>query len=399
MKTVGIIAEYNPFHNGHQYHIEQARRITGADAVVCVMSGSFVQRGDCAVADKWTRAHAALLGGADLILELPVYYSLAVAQLFAFGAVATLSALGCVDFLSFGIEADSLSQLSTLAKKLVYENDKIKVETQKYLDGYTGYPAARQKALTALYGVEEDLINTPNNMLALEYLCQLRLQDSTMQPVGIKRCGAAYHDAQITSQFASATAIRAALKQGSDFRAAVPESTYALYQHARQNGTFPVFDSQFDQILLGFLRRSRPEELQTILDMPHGMENRLISAANSAGTVDDLVELCSVKHYTRARIRRLLFASLIGIPNMGYTKPPSYLRVLGMNHTGQKVLSQIRDTCRLPIIVKAANFPAKDTDPLFLLDCKSTDLYCLAYQNSTLRRGGADFTTTPIILK
>lgn len=172
MKTVGIIAEYNPFHNGHQYHIEQARRITGADAVVCVMSGSFVQRGDCAVADKWTRTHAALLGGADLILELPVYYSLAVAQLFAFGAVATLNALGCVDFLSFGIEADSLSQLDTLAKKLVYENDKIKVETQKYLDGYTGYPAARQKALTALYGVEEDLINTPNNMLALEYLCR-----------------------------------------------------------------------------------------------------------------------------------------------------------------------------------------------------------------------------------
>lgn len=399
MKTAGIIAEYNPFHNGHQYHIEQTRRVTGADAVVCVMSGCFVQRGDCAIADKWTRAHAALLGGADLVLELPVYYSLAVAQLFAYGAVAALDALGCVDFLSFGMETDNLSQLDALAKKLVSESGKIEAETKKYLDGYTGYPAARQKALTALYGVEKALINTPNNMLALEYLCQLRLQGSMMQPVGIKRCGAAYHDAQITSQFASATAIRTALKQNSDFRAAVPETAYALYQQARQNGVFPVFASQFDQMLLSFLRRSRPEELQNIIDMPHGMENRLIRAANRAGTVEELVELCSVKHYTRARIRRLLFASLIGIPNMGYAKPPSYLRVLGMNRTGREVLSQIRDACRLPIIVKAANFPAKDTDPLFLLDCKSTDLYCLAYQNTTLRRGGPDYTRTPIILK
>ena len=318
---------------------------------------------------------------------------------FAFGAVATLSALGCVDFLSFGIEADSLFQLDTLAKKLVYENDKIKVETQKYLDGYTGYPAARQKALTALYGVEEDLINTPNNMLALEYLCQLRLQESTMQPIGIKRCGAAYHDAQITSQFASATAIRAALKQGSDFRAAVPESTYALYQHARQNGTFPVFDSQFDQILLGFLRRSRPEELQTILDMPHGMENRLISAANSAGTVDDLVELCSVKHYTRARIRRLLFASLIGIPNIGVHKA-SVVSARSW-HESHRAKGSFANPRHLPPphYCKGGKFSGKGHRSALLLDCKSTDLYCLAYQNSTLRRGGADFTTTPIILK
>lgn len=396
MKTAGIIAEYNPFHNGHQYHIEQTRRITDADAVICVMSGNFVQRGDCAIADKWTRAHAALLGGADLVLELPVYYALAVAQLFAFGAVATLDALG-VDFLSFGIEADNLSKLDALAKKLVTENDKIEAETKKHLDGYTGYPAARQKALISLYGIEESWIKTPNNMLALEYLRQLSLQNSAMQPIGIKRREAAYHDTSITSEIASATAIRAALKEGGNIRAAVPEQAYSLYQQARHDGTFPVFAAQFDQILLSFLRRSRPEELQGVLDMPPGMENRIIRAANRAGTVEKLVELCAVKHHTRARIRRLLFAALLGIPDFGYEKAPTYLRVLAMNRTGQEVLSQIRDTCRLPIVVKAANYPAKDTDPLFLLDCRSTDLYNLSYSLPELRKGGADFTTPPIV--
>ena len=398
MKIAGIIAEYNPFHNGHQYQIHQTRRVTGADAVVCIMSGHFVQRGDCAAADKWTRAHAALLGGADLVLELPVYYSLAVAQLFAFGAVCTLDALGCVDFLSFGTEASDLSVLSFLAEKLACEPDKIEQEVQKYLDGYTGYPAARQKAIVSLYGVDATILETPNNMLALEYLRQLFLQKSVLKPVGIQRLKAAYHDITIASEIASASAIRNALEHGDSIQNTVPANVYTLYEQMRSSGIFPVFTKQFDQMLLSALRRSKPEDLSGILDMPHGFENRILELANKAGTIEELVELCKVRQYTRARIQRLLFAALIGIPDMGYAVPPSYVRVLGMNPIGRTVLSKMRETCRLPIITKTASFPAKDTNPLFRLDCRSTDLYNLAYSRPEHRGGGKDFTTSPIIL-
>ncbi len=398
MKTAAIIAEYNPFHNGHQYHIQETRRTVGADAVICIMSGHFVQRGDCAVTDKWTRARAALLGGADLVLELPVYYALAVAQLFAFGAVSTLNALGCVDVLSFGIEAESLASLSFLAEKLAFEFDKIDTQTQKYLDGHTGYPAARQQALTDLYGVDAALFATPNNMLALEYMRQLLLQNSTIQPVGIPRHGAGHHDPHTSSDIASASALRAALQRGDDVSGAVPAEAYALYEEARKNGRFPVFANAFDQMILSFLRRSNANELAHILDMPHGFAGRLITMAAKASTADELIELCCVKHYTRARIRRLLFASFLGIPHLGYDKAPSYVRVLGMNQTGRTLLSYMRESCRLPIITKVANYPEKYTDILFQLDCKSTDLYNLAFPAPKARRAGADFTTTPIIL-
>ena len=154
----------------------------------------------------------------------------------------------------------------------------------------------------------------------------------------------------------------------------------------------------FDQMILSFLRRSNAGDLAHILDMPHGFAGRLIAMASKAGTVDELVELCCVKHYTRARIRRLLFASFLGIPHLGYDKAPAYVRVLGMNQTGQTLLSRMRESCRLPVITKAANYPEKDTDLLFRLDCKSTDLYNLAFPAPEARKAGADFTTSPIIL-
>lgn len=398
MKIAGIIAEYNPFHNGHKYHIEETRRITGADAVVAIMSGNFVQRGDCAISDKWTRAHAALLGGADLVIELPVYYSLAVAQLFAFGAVSTLDSLGCVDFLSFGMETDDISPLYALAEKLAFDNEKIEGEIKKHLGRHTGYPAARQKALAILYRADETLLSSPNNMLALEYMRALFLQSSKIQPIGVKRKDSSYHDDKVTSACASATAVRAAILQDVSISSAVPQNTMRLYEQARQNNIFPVCAADFEQIMLSFLRLSSAESLKNIIDMPNGMENRLISAANKAVSIDELIDLCCARQFTRSRIRRLLFASFLGINDMGYTKSPSYIRILGLNKTGRKVLNKIQTGCRLPIITKTSNYDKKDSDPLFMLDCRSTDLYCMAYKNSSRRKGGADFTTPPIIL-
>ncbi len=399
MKIAAIIAEYNPFHKGHKYHIQKTRELTGADAVAVIMSGNFVQRGECAVADKWIRAKAAVAAGADLVFELPTYYSLGVAQLFAFGAVATLDALGCTSYLSFGTESGTIDTLKFVAEKLVYEADKIEAATKKYLDNYTGYPAAREKAIASLYEIDPETFKTPNNMLAAEYLRALYQLSSGISPVCIKRIGGAYHDEDINQSFASATAIRSQLSLGGDISAAIPDEAYKIYESARTDGLFPVFAHDFDSMVLSRLRLSTPDTLKNILDMPHGFENRIISAAKSASTIDELIELCAARQYTHSRIRRLIFASFLGIENMGYSKKPTYVRVLAMNGMGKKALAKMHETATIPIITKTADYKDKDTDPLFLLDVRASDLYSLAHKNPANRRGGKDFTTSPIVVK
>lgn len=398
MKAAGIIAEYNPFHNGHKYHIAKTKALTGADAVAVIMSGNFVQRGSCAIADKWTRAQAALAGGADLVIELPVYYSSAVAQLFAFGAVSTLDALGCIDILSFGTEGNVIDELSFVADKLAFEGNLIDEEAKKYSDNRIGYPAARQKAISSLYGISQDLLQTPNNMLAIEYLRVLKLLGSSIVPVTIERLGARYHDDDINSEYASATAIRKQLSEGGSIASAIPSEVLAIYENARSRRLFPVFSKNFDKPIISYLRRCSAEDLSNIIDMPHGFENRIISMAKKAGSVDDLVELCCARQYTRSRIRRLIFASYIGIHNMGYEKKPSYIRVLGINNIGKQLLSDINKKSSLPVITKTADYAKKDTDALFALDITAGDLYSAAYDAPELRTGGADFTTPPVII-
>ncbi|MBE7027205.1 MAG: nucleotidyltransferase [Ruminococcaceae bacterium] len=393
MKIAGIVAEYNPFHNGHKYHIEQTKQKTLADAIVAVMSGNFVQRGDCAIMDKWSRAHAAILGGADLVIELPVYYALGVAPLFSFGAVSTLNSLGCVDFISFGMEEENLDTLYDVAKALSFESEKIEAETKKYLDNYTGYPAAREKALCSLLDIDAKILQNPNNTLAIEYMRALFCLESTIKPIGITRIGAGYHDASADSEFSSATAIRKAIFKKENITHAMPKDVYDIFTKKT-----PTFTQSFDKAMLSFLRRAKAEELKNIIDMPSGFENRIISMAKKACSIDELVELCCARQYTRSRIRRLLFASFIGIQNMGYDKTPSYIRVLGANKTGRKVLSKINSAASIPIITKTADFISKDSDELFLLDVMATDLYNLGYDEPDMRTGSADFTTSPIML-
>ncbi len=393
MKIAGIVAEYNPFHNGHKYHIEQTRKKTGADAIVAVMSGSFVQRGDCAIMDKYSRAHAAIMGGADLVIELPVYYALGVAPLFAFGAVSTLNALECVDFISFGMEEDNIDVLYKIAKALATESEKIEAETKKYLDNYTGYPAAREKALCSLLDIDAKILQSPNNTLAIEYMRALFCLDSKIKPVGINRIGAGYHDASTESEFSSATAIRKAVFEEKSVSHTMPTDVCDIFMKKT-----PMFTQNFDKAMLSFLRRAKAEDLKNIMDMPFGFENRIISMAKKACNVEELVELCCARQYTRSRIRRLLFASFIGIQNMGYNKAPSYIRVLAANKTGRAILSKINDTSCVPIITKTADFINKDSDELFLLDVMATDLYNAGYDEPDMRMGGSDFTTSPIML-
>ncbi len=398
MKTAVIICEYNPFHNGHKYHIEQTKRLTGAQGIIAVMSGNFVQRGGCAIADKYTRAKAALLGGADLVIELPVYYAASVAPLFAYGAVKTADALGIADFLSFGTEADSIDELTFAAEKLAHESDLIDAETAKYANNLTGYPAARQAALSALYNISPALMQTPNNMLAIEYLRALMSINSSIVPIGIKRCGAQYHDSNICGEYASAGAVRTVISHNGAISSAVPGNVLSVYDAAKKCGKFPVFDKNFDKSIISYLRRCDISSLSGILDMPQGFENRIISMAKKARTIDELTEMCCVRQYTRARIRRLIYASYIGIRAMGYDKKPSYVRVLGMNSVGKQLLCAINKNCSLPVITKTADYAKKDRDELFMLDITASDLYTAAYDTADIRGGAVDFTTSPIVI-
>lgn len=398
MKIVGIVAEYNPFHNGHKYHIEQTKKKTGADAVVVIMSGNFVQRGDCAIADKWSRAHVALLGGADLVIELPTYYALGVAPLFAHGAVATLDALGCIDNISFGMETNTLDKLINLRDAIINNADILDKQIRDQSDKHTGYPAVRYDVISSVCGTDATLLKEPNNMLALEYLLSLSRLKSNIKPIGITRMGAHYHDKNSDGVFASAASLRELIASNKKIDASVPENICGAYGELNKKGLFPIFSKSFDKMVISYLRRSDASTLSNVLDMPLGFENRIIAMANKATSIDELARLCSVRQYTNARIRRLLFASFIGIINMGYEKMPSYVRVLGANALGKQVLAKANDTCSLPIITKTADYKEKNNDKLFLLDVTATDLYCAAYDDDSLRKGGADFTTSPVML-
>ncbi|HML38127.1 MAG TPA: nucleotidyltransferase family protein, partial [Bacillota bacterium] len=217
MKVLGIIAEYNPFHNGHRYHLEESVKLTSPDFTVCVMSGDFTQRGEPAMADKWIRAAATVENGVDLVLELPFAFACNNAEFFAAGAVDILNRLGCVTHLSFGSEAGELSALSQAADYLAYEDDELKNTIREFADQGLSFPRARYEAVKMCRGeAYSDVLRSANNILAVEYLKQLRLMKSEIEPVTVKRYGTGYHDMGSYENIASATAIRHQVKRSGD---------------------------------------------------------------------------------------------------------------------------------------------------------------------------------------
>ncbi len=393
MKIAGIIAEYNPFHTGHDYHIRQTRERTGADAVAVMMSGNFVQRGGPAVADKWTRAHAAVDGGADIVFELPTYYAHATAQLFACGAVKSLMYTGAVDYLSFGTETEDFLKI---AETVVERSWFIEGRLQNMLTPGMPYPVAYAKAVEAECGIGADIISAPNNMLALEYYKVLARERSSIEPVCIQRQGAGYHDMQAKGGFVSASALRKMLEAGENWSVYMPPAVAQVYKDAYQHKDFPVSEKQFDNALLSVLRRLPDEFLCGIADMPSaGFENRISEMANKAGSVAELISLCMVKQYTASRVRRIIWNCFLGVPNLGYDIEPTYLRVLAMNETGKTALRKIKDCASLPIVTKTADF---EKDELFSLDLRASDMYYASAKQTAKRTGNVDYLRSPIVL-
>lgn len=382
MTTAAIIAEYNPFHNGHKYQIEQTRA-AGATHIVSVMSGNFVQRGDLAIFDKYARAKTALENGADLVLELPARYSLMSAEGFARGAVGLISALGCVDMLSFGSESGDIAALKEASAAIEYCVHS--EEFDKQIQRGKSYPAALQAALREYYTEDvSEIIQSPNNTLAIEYLSALDDLGNRIQPFTITRTVA--HDSEENSaEFASASAIRRKIRNNEDYSALAPVIDE------------PTADiSRLERAVLAKLRTLSPDDFEQIYDCINGLGNRLHKASRTAKSLDELYFLAKNKSVTLARIRRACLCGFLGITKTISAAPPAYIHILGMNEKGKEILAAA--DCKIPIDTSLKTLsktsPAAHKQAVF--EAKLGDIYSLAFE--TPRPCGLDFTAKPIIL-
>lgn len=397
LKTVGIIAEYNPFHNGHKYHIQQAKALTGADRAIAVMSGSFVQRGEPAVFDKWSRTKAALLNGADAVIELPVFYSTASAELFARASVELLSKTASVDFICFGAETDNLTELKTVAEILLDEPPEFKTVLKSSLASGLTFPAARAKALKSVCSINTDILSTPNNILAVEYLKALKALNSSIKPVAAKRMYTQYNSTETTGCFASATAVRDMIKN--------QNSNCSYFMPYDFSNISPVFPDDLSGMLNYALRINPPEKLSHIYGINEGLENRIRKASNSSFTFSDIVNSVKTKRYTRTSIQRALLHIILGITYEDIDSISSpflnhYIRILGFRKISMDIISDIANASSLPLITNANSRRAlTETGRLMLKkESAATDIYFLMKNEPNLRKTGLDITTPMVIV-
>lgn len=379
MNITGIVAEYNPYHNGHQYMTAKCRE-AGATHLVAVMSGNFVQRGSVAIMDKRARAKAALCDGVDLVLELPVPWAVSTAELFARGGLSVLAGLGCVQSLAFGCETADKDLLEKAADAVC--DIKVHGLIKEELEGGITYAAARENAVRRLYGDEiADVISKPNNILAVEYLKAMKSIGTTFDLMPIERKGAEHDSLKENGEFSSASALRIMLERG-DERAFefMPEASVEEFKRLEKVGRAPVTIDDSERAILSRLRMLTVEDIKKAPDISEGLENRIYNAIQSATSLEELYSIVKTKRYTHSRIRRIVTALYLGItPQLALEKVP-YVRVLGFNEQGREILKLAKDSASLPIIMKSSQ-TEELTDYgkcIFDLECKATNLYNLA---------------------
>lgn len=398
MRAIGIICEYNPLHLGHAWQISETRRLAGEDAaIVCAMSGNFVQRGEAAIVRKHIRARAAVEGGADLVLELPLPWSVGSAERFAYGGVSLLQATGAVSAISFGSESGDLSLLRTAAQCM--EKDAYHEALRRHLDRGVTYAAAAQSAARELGCDGADLLSEPNNTLAIEYLKAISRLGGLLEPICVLRRGAR-HDGAEEDGIASASAIREKLLTGTDADQWMAPAMAKLYREEAACGRAPILLHTAERAILARLRSMDREEMALYDDGKEGLSNRIFNAVRSAATVEEILEKAKTKRYPRSRLCRMILWMYLGlIPSQMPGEVP-YLRVLACNRRGREVLGRMRKTATAPILIKPADVRAlhPQARQVFELEARATDLYTLCYPDLSRAVPGGEWTENPVIL-
>ena len=399
MKVTGIIAEYDPFHNGHSYHIKKAREMTGADAIVVVMSGHFTQRGMPTFFSRDTRVRMAVDGGADLVIELPYIYACNSSHEFARGAAGILNGIGCVDALVFGAETDDMDALEKAARAAAGTDDRSSAYIKEEMKNGVSYPEALTRSVEKIYGAQTAaVLREPNNLLGIEYMKALHELGSGIKPFIVGRRSAAHgeslemlHERKQEQRIASGTAVRKAVYAGGA-RAAemlVPDTSFSIISgYERSSGfSFAEYRDKIKKNMFELLKykiiTSDESELAEVYGVAEGLENRLKSCISGAENIDGLIDSVKSKRYTRARISRTLMHLLINLRTTDFeTLRETYCaRVLGFSPTGGKLLRLMSESSAIPVFSNLSRLDKRSPEAARVLkyDMRASDVYALLY--------------------
>ena len=406
--VVGIIGEYNPFHNGHKYHLEKSKQEARADYVISIISGNFVQRGNVSLLDKWSKADMALTNGVDLVIELPTIYSISSAENFAYGAVKILHSLNIVDYISFGSESCDLEVLEKCADVLYKQPSEFVSLLKHELSSGLSFPKARENALLMyLNDIRKyaNVLSSPNNILAIEYIKALKKLRSRIKPISIKRINVGYNDLGTNNNFASATAIREKIIKNTPagLSKLMPSNSYRILYNSIQKGHYVKDITTFEKEIIFTLRKMSLNEIANLPDVSEGLEHNIKNAANSCNTISEFMNIIKTKRYTNTRIQRILLYALLGITKKDMQdsfKAQPYIRVLGFNEKGKALLSAIsRANPNLNIITSVKKYidsaPNKTLLNMLNTDINATNIYTLGYEKDSW--SNLDFTHNMII--
>ena len=400
---LGIIAEYNPFHNGHLYHLLKSKEETKADGVIAVIGGNFTQRGEVSIVDKWTKSEMALANGADLVIELPTLYAISSAENFADGAIKILNSLKIVDYISFGTETEDMNKLNIIANALYNEPKEYKELLDKSLKMGKSFPKAREEAIVGYLNDKSysSILSSPNNILGIEYLKSIKKHKSKIKPICIKRKDAGHLNLEYNGEIANATYIRELVKRNrmKDVKKFMTPSSYTIFVDELKKGHFVADISQFENIMIYNLRNMTTDQIANLPDVSEGLENLIKKAANSCNTIDEFINIVSTKRYTQTRIMRILLYSLLNITKKDMViskKYNPYIRVLGCNEKGKEMISQIsKANQRAKIVTSVKKFADdnninKNLKLMMSKDIEATNVYTLAYARDSW--SNLDFT-------
>ena len=395
-KVLGIVAEYNPFHNGHLLHLLKSKEEANADYTICVISGNFVQRGNTSIVNKWVKTEMALNEGVDLVIELPTVYAISSAENFAYGAMKILNSLKIVDTISFGSEFADIDSLNKIASVLYSEpkiyTDFLSAELKK---GFS-FPKARENALLLYLNNTNysSILGEPNNILGIEYLKALKKLKSHIKPIAIKREKAFYNSTCIVDEYASATAIRKMIKneQFNDIRKVMPRNSYDLLVQEFENGQCVLDLSNFEKEILYTIRKLSINELKQFPDVNEGLENSIKNAANSCNNLEELIFLVKSKRYTQTRLQRILLSILLNIKKKDILlskKTHPYIRVLGCNSKGKELISEIyKNNPKINLVTSVKSFMSNSNNKtakyLLYKDIFASDVYTLAFNKNSV---------------